>query len=52
MNRKFEKKCYIAPAIKVIELRRQENLLQCSNGAGDCELEELGLADRSKDFYA
>lgn len=51
MNRKLEKKCYIAPAIKVVELRRQENLLQCSNGTGNCNLEELGLADRPKDFY-
>lgn len=46
MNRKFEKKYYIAPAIKVVELRRQENLLQCSK----CNLEELGLSNGSKDF--
>ena len=46
MNRKFEKKYYIAPAIKVVELRRQENLLQCSK----CNLEELGLADCPKEF--
>lgn len=50
MNRKLEKKCYIAPAIKVVELRRQENLLQCSNGTGNCNLEELGLSNGSKDF--
>ena len=46
MNRKFEKKCYIAPAIKIVELRRQENLLQCSK----CNLEELGLVNHPKEF--
>jgi hypothetical protein len=42
------KKPYTAPTVKVIEVHCQSSLLACSN----CRLEELGLSDRSKDFYA